>query len=140
MTSGSRASGLDTPPLYDSTDSLLRFAMRADATLSGLSGLAIAFFADRLSSLTGLSPGVEYTAGAAFVVYGLAVFGLAALPNPRRAGIGVALANGAYTVAAVLAADVVSMTTAGEVAMLATGAYTAAFAVLQYLGVRRLAR
>jgi len=33
---------LATPPLADSTDSLLRFAMRLDATLSGLAGLMIA--------------------------------------------------------------------------------------------------
>jgi len=48
-------SGITTRPLYDSTDSLLRFAMRADATLTGLCGLAIAFVADPLSSLTGLT-------------------------------------------------------------------------------------
>ena len=43
--------------LYDSTDSLLRFAMRADATFTGLCGLAIAFVADPLSELTGLPSG-----------------------------------------------------------------------------------
>jgi len=112
-------SGMPTRPLYDSTDSLLRFAMRADATLTGLCGLAVAFFADPISSLTGLTSGQEYALGAFFVLYGLVVFGLAAVPNLRRVGIGVIAANIAYT--------------------LATGVYTAAFAGLQYLGVRRLA-
>jgi len=140
MTSVSGATRPGTPPLYDSTDSLLRFAMRADATLTGLCGLAVAIVADPLSSVTGLPSGAEYASGAAFVLYGLVVFALAALPNPRRAGMGVVAANIVCTVAAVLAADVVPMTTTGVVAMLATGAYTAAFAVLQYLGVRRLAR
>jgi len=53
-------SGIPTRPLYDSTDSLLRFAMRADATLTGLCGLAVAFFADQLSPLTGLTSFQEF--------------------------------------------------------------------------------
>ena len=132
-------SGIPTRPLYDSTDSLLRFAMRADATLTGLCGLAVAFFADPISSLTGLTSGQEYALGAFFVLYGLVVFGLAAVPNLRRVGIGVIAANIAYTLAAVAAAELVPMTATGVAATLATGVYTAAFAGLQYLGVRRLA-
>ncbi len=138
MTSVSGVSGITTRPLYDSTDSLLRFAMRADATLTGLCGLAVAFVADPLSSLTGLTSGQEYAMGAFFVLYGLVVFSLAALPNLRLAGIGVVVANAVYTVAAVVAAEAVTMTTAGVAATLASGVYTAAFAGLQYLGVRRL--
>ena len=132
-------SGINTRPLYDSTDSLLRFAMRADATLTGLFGLAVAFGADPLSSLTGLTSGAEYAMGAFFVLYGLVVFSLAALPNLRRAGIGVVVANIVYTVAAIVAAELVPMTATGVVATLASGVYTAFFAWLQYLGVRRLA-
>jgi hypothetical protein len=131
-------SGLTTRPLYDSTDSLLRFAMRADATLTGLMGLVAAFFADPLSSVTGLSSGQEYSMGAFFVLYGLAVFSLAALPNPRRVGIGVVVANIVYTLAAVVAAEAVPMTTTGVAATLASAVYTAVFAGLQYLGVRRI--
>jgi hypothetical protein len=130
--------GLTTRPLYDSTDSLLRFAMRADATFTGLMGLVAAFFADPLSSVTGLSSGQEYSMGAFFVLYGLAVFSLAALPNPRRVGIGVVVANIVYTLAAVVAAQAVPMTTTGVAATLASGVYTAVFAGLQYLGVRRI--
>lgn len=131
-------SGPTTRPLYDSTDSLLRFAMRADATLTGLCGLTVAFVADPVSSLTGLTSLQEYGLGAFFVLYGLVVFSLAALPNLRRAGIGVVAANIAYTLAAVAAAAEVSMTSLGVAATLATGVYTAGFALLQYLGVRRL--
>lgn len=135
MTSVSGASGLGASHLYDSTDSLLRFAMRADATVTGLCGLAVAFAADPLSSLTGLPSGVEYGLGAAFVLYGLVVFSLAAVPNPRRAGAGVVGAN----VACTLAADLVPMTGLGVAAMLGSAVYTTVFAALQYLGVRRLA-
>ena len=131
-------SGPTTRNLYASTDSLLRFAMRADATLTGLFGLAAAFAADPLSSLTGLTSGQEYALSAFFVLYGLVVFTLAVLPNLRRAGIGVVVANIVYTVAAIVAAELVPMTTAGIVATLASGVYTAFFAWLQYLGVRRL--
>lgn len=132
-------SGPTTRPLYDSTDSLLRLAMRADATLTGFMGLTVAVAADEVSSLTGLTSGQEYSMGAFFVLYGLAVFSLAALPNLRRAGIGVVAANLVYTVAAVVAAELVPMTATGVAATLASGVYTAAFAGLQYLGVRRLA-
>ena len=97
------------------------------------------FFADPLSSLTGLTSGQEYLLGAFFVLYGLVVFSLAALPNLRRVGIGVVVANLVCTLAAVVAADAVPMTATGVAATLASGVYTAAFAGLQYLGVRRLA-
>ena len=70
---------------------------------------------------------------------GLLFFTLAALPNLRRAGIGVVAANIIYTVAAIVAAELVPMTATGIAATLASGVYTAFFAWLQYLGVRRLA-
>ena len=127
-------------PFADSTDSLLRFAMRLDATLSGLAGLMIAAAADPISSLTGLSSIAEYGLGAFFVFCGLIVFGLAAAPDLRRAGIGVAIANIVFTVAAVVvvAADALPLTATGIGATLATGVYTALIGYLQYLGVRRL--
>lgn len=133
-------SGLATRPLYDATDSLLRFAMRVDATLTGLAGLAIAVTADPIAAFTGLTSAQAYVGGTFFVFYGLAVFSLAALPNLRRAGIGVVIANVVYTVAAVavVAAGSLPLTAVGVTATLASGAYTALFAVLQYLGVRRL--
>ncbi len=127
-------------PLSDSTDSLLRFAMRADATLTGLTGLAIAVAADPISSLTGLTSLQEYGVGAFFVFCGLAVFTLAARPDLRRAGAVVVVANVVFTVAAVavVAGGSLPLTTVGVTATLAGGVYTTFFAYLQYLGVRRL--
>jgi hypothetical protein len=130
-------SGMTTRPLYDSTDSLLRFAMRADATLTGLLGLAIAFAADPMSSLTGLTSIQEYSLGAVFVFYGLVVFTLAALPDLRRVGTGVVAANLVCTAAAIVAAAL-PLTATGVAATLASAVYTLFFAELQYLGVRRL--
>jgi hypothetical protein len=132
-------SGIPTRPLYDSTDSLLRFAMRADATFTGLCGLAVAVVADPFSSLTGLTSAQEYAMGAFFVLCGLVVFVLAAAPDLRRGGIAVVVANLVCTLAAIVAAAVVPMTAIGVAATLASGVYTAGFAALQYLGVRRLA-
>ena len=129
-----------TRHLSDSTDSLLRFALRADATLTGLGGLVAAAAANPLSSLTGLTPVQLYGASAFLIGYGLVVFALAALPDLRRAGVGVVIANVAFTLAtaAIVVDDVVPLTGAGVVATLASGGYTAFFAALQYLGVRRL--
>jgi hypothetical protein len=127
-------------PLSDSTDSLLRFAMRADATLTGLAGLAVAAAADPISARTGLTSLQEYGMGAFFVALGLGVFILAALPDLRRAGTGVVIANIVYTLVTVVVVAVgfLPLTAVGVAAMLASGVYTTSFAYLQYLGVRRL--
>jgi hypothetical protein len=132
--------GMGIRPFADSTDSLLRFVMRLDATLTGLAGLFIAVGADPISSRTGLSSIAEYGLGAFFVFYGVVVFGFAAAPDLRRAGIGVVIANIIFTVAAVIvvAAGALPLTETGVAATLASGVYTAVIGYLQYLGVRRL--
>lgn len=138
MSSITGVSSIQTRTLYDSTDSLLRFAVRADATLTGLVGLAIAFLADPISSLTGLTSFQEYGVGVGFVIAGLLVFSLGALPELRRLGISVMVVNVAFTLAAIVAAEALPLTATGVALTLASGAYTAAFAGLQYLGLRRL--
>ena len=131
---------LATRPFDDSTDSLLRFALRLDATLSGAIGLFIALMADPLSALTGLSSLTEFSGGALLALAGLAVYGLAAAPDLRRVGIGLIAGNVVLTVATlvVLAAGVLPLTEAGVVATVATAGYFALMGYLQYLGVRRL--
>jgi FtsH-binding integral membrane protein len=131
---------LPTRPFDDSTDSLLRFAMRLDATLGGLVGLFIALMADPLSALTGLSSVAEFSGGALLVLGGLAVYGLAAVPDLRRVGVGLIIGNVVLTVAVlvVLAVGALPLTEAGVAATLATAVYFALMGYLQYLGVRRL--
>jgi hypothetical protein len=131
---------LPTRPFDDSTDSLLRFAMRLDATLSGLVGLFIAAAADPISSLTGLSSIAEYGLGAFLVLGGLLMFGLAAAPDLRRVGVGLIVGNVVLTVVmlVVLAVGALPLTEAGVVATLAAGGYFALMGYLQYLGVHRL--
>jgi hypothetical protein len=127
-------------PLADSSDSLLRFAMRVDATLCAGLGLLVAFSADPLSRLSGLSPTSEWIAGAGLVLYGAALYVLAAAPAIRRIGVGIVVANVVLAAAlvAVLVAGVLPLTGAGVVMMLATAAATFGLAYAQYLGVRRL--
>jgi hypothetical protein len=120
-------------------DGLLRLAMRADAAISALVGLAGIPVAGWLADLSGTTTSFEYAVAAFLIAYGVVVFGLAALPSVRRAGMGVIIANVAYTVAAVVLvlADVVPLTSTGVVLNLAAGVYTLVFAELQYQGWRR---
>lgn len=124
------------------TDAPLRLAMRADAVLTGLAGIASVPLAGTLAELSGTTTTIERSLAAFFVGYGVAVLGLAALPSVRQAGLAVIAANVVYTVAsvAVVVSDVWTMTATGNALTLATGVYTAAFAVWQYRGWRRLAR
>lgn len=121
-------------------DGFLRLTMRADAAISGLAGLAGIPLAGRLAELSGTTTAYEYGMGAFLIAYGVVVFGLAALPSVRRAGLAVIVGNLLYTVAAValVVADVFPLTMAGVVVTLAAGVYTLVFAELQYQGWRRL--
>jgi hypothetical protein len=120
-------------------DGLLRLAMRADAAISGLVGLAGVPLAGYLAQTSGTTKASEYAMAAFLIAYGVIVFWLATLPSVRRAGMGVIVANLLYTVAAVVfvLADVFPLTSAGVVLNLAAGAYTLVFAELQYQGWRR---
>jgi hypothetical protein len=120
-------------------DGLLRLAMRADAAISGLVGLAGIPLVGWLAGISGTTTAFEYGMAAFLIAYGVVVFGLATLPSVRRAGMGVIIANLLYTVAAVVfvLADVFPLTSTGVVLNLAAGFYTLVFAELQYQGWRR---
>ena len=126
--------------LNESTDSLLRFAMRADAVLSGLTGIALLIFARQVAEISGTTPAIEYTTGGFFVVFGLVVLMLAARPAIRTSGLVLAIGNLLFSVATVVVvlAGVWPLTTTGVVLVLGTGVYTLVMAELQYQGVRRL--
>ncbi|KUI27970.1 hypothetical protein AU196_05250 [Mycobacterium sp. IS-1742] len=130
-----------TRPLSDSTDSLLRFALRADATLCAALGLFVAMAADPLSRLSGLSSTAEWIGGALLVAYGALLYVLAAVPDVRRVGAGVLAGNVGFAVitAVVLIGGWLPLTAAGVVMTVMFAVVTLAFAYLQYLGVRRLA-
>ncbi|MCX2933783.1 hypothetical protein ORI20_26275 [Mycobacterium sp. CVI_P3] len=129
---------VSTTTATTSSDAMLRLAMRADAVLSGLCGIALMAAAGPLSGFTGFPKAAEYTVGAGFVVYGIVVFLAAGLSRVRSAGIATAIANLVFTAAAVLVVLAIDLTTVGVVVTLAGGVYTLVFADLQYLGVRRM--
>ncbi len=130
---------ITTPRLKQSTDSLLRFALRTDAIVSGLAGIAGIPLAGWLSETSGTPIAFEYGMSAFFIAFAAGVFWLAAQPSVRRGGIAVAIGNALFTVASVVLviADVFPLTTTGVVLTLGTGVYTAAIAELQYQGWRR---
>ncbi|MUL85140.1 MULTISPECIES: hypothetical protein [unclassified Mycolicibacterium] len=120
------------------TDSLLRLAMRLDAVVVGICGIALLAAAGWFADLTGLPKSVEYGVGIFSVVYGIAVFALAGIERVRPAGIGTVIANATCTVIALVAVFTMALTTAGVVFVIGTGIYTLAMAELQYVGVRRI--
>ena len=131
---------ISTPRLKESSDSLLRFALRADATASGVMGIAGIPLAGWLAEVSGTPVAFEYTVSAFFIAFAVGVFALAARPSVKRTGIVIAAGNVLYTVATVVfvLADVFPLTTVGVVLTLATGVYTLVMAELQYQGVRRI--
>jgi hypothetical protein len=133
---------ITTPRLKDSTDSLLRLALRVDAIASGLMGIAGVAMAPMIAEVSGTTTAFEYAVGALFIAFAIGVFTLAAKPSVRQTGIVVAAGNAVYTVASVVfvLAGVFPLTTTGVVATLAVGVYTLVMAELQYQGVRRIKR
>jgi hypothetical protein len=121
--------------------SLLRFALRADATVCAAVGLLGAMAADPLARLAGLTATAGWLVGAALVGYGALLYALAALPDIRRVGISVFGGNvafGAVAIASVLTGWL-PLTALGSGLLLAFVAVTLGLAWLQYRGVRRLA-
>ena len=128
-------------PATHSDPQLLRFAMRADATLCGGLGLFVAMAADPLSRLSGLTSTAEWISGAALVAYGVILYAAAGVRAVRGVGVAVLVGNVSFTVAVtvVLIAGWLPLTPVGIAATVAFTVATVGFACLQYLGVRRLA-
>ncbi|MDA2892701.1 hypothetical protein PDG61_17410 [Mycolicibacterium sp. BiH015] len=126
-------------PAIHSDSQLLRFALRADATLCAGLGLVVAMAADPLARLSGLTATAAWATGAALVIYGTLLYCAARLRDIRRVGLGVLAGNAAFVVAVVvvLTAGWLPLTPFGVAATVAFTAVTAGFACLQYLGVRR---
>lgn len=124
-----------------SADSFLRLAMRADAIIVFVAGVALLAAAGWFADLTGLPRSVEVGVGVFSVVYGVVVIALAALDRVRPGGIGTIVANLVCTViaVAVVLAGVFDLTGIGIALVLGTGLYTLVMAELQYVGVRKLA-
>jgi hypothetical protein len=121
-------------------DAFLRFAMRLDAVITGVMGIAGVATAPRVAELSGTTPTIEYSMGAFFIAYGIGVYALSRMTHVRVPGVAVVAGNVVYTVLAiaVVLAGVWPLTTTGVVLTLGSGVYTLVMADLQYLGLRRL--
>jgi hypothetical protein len=129
-----------TAPATTTRDSFLRFAMRLDAVITGVMGIAGVALAPRIAELSGTTAAFEYAMCAFFMAYGVLVFGLSRMTHVRIPGIAVVIGNLVYSAAAVVMvlAGVFPLTTTGIVATLGSGVYTLVMADLQYVGLRRL--
>ena len=121
-------------------DSFLRAAIHADATGVGLLGVAAAAFAEPIGRASGLTTLELYVTAAAFLFYGVVGNLLARRPRIRGIGIGLSVFNFTGTVGALalVASAVLPLTGTGKALVLACGAYTLLFGLLQAAGVRRL--
>lgn len=122
-------------------DSLLRIALRADATLCAGVGLLVAMAADQLARIAGLSATAGWYVGAALVGYGALLYVLAGIRRVRRVGVVVLVGNVAFAVTTVVAimAGWVALSGTGDELVLGFVGATVVLAWLQYRGVRRLA-
>ena len=120
-------------------DSPLRLAIRMDASGVGLLGLGAAVFAGSLARLSGRTPPQCYVTAAGFLCYG--VIGNLLARRPRVVGIGMGLSAfnflGTIGALALVASAVLPLTGFGKTVVLACGAYTLVFGVMQFLGVRQ---
>jgi len=134
-------SAITVPAVSTRPDAFLRLAMRADAVIVGVIGVALLAGANRAADITGLPVAVEHGVGVFSVVYGVVVLALAALDRVRPGGIATVIANLVCTViaAAVILTGMFPLTGVGIAAVVVTGLYTLVMAELQYVGLRRLA-
>lgn len=134
-------SAITVPAVSTRPDAFLRLAMRADAVIVGVIGVALLAGAQAAADITGLPVAVEHGVGVFSVVYGVVVLALAALDRVRPGGIATVIANLVCTViaAAVILTGMFPLTGVGIAAVVVTGLYTLVMAELQYVGLRRFA-
>jgi hypothetical protein len=118
--------------------SLLRLALRADAVVSGLNGVAYLLLAGPLADLLGLPAGAVLAVGVFLLVYGAAVWMVGERPLPAAVRT-VVVGNLLWTAGsiAVVAADVGTPTPIGAAWLVLQAVVVAGFAVLQLTGLRR---
>ncbi|SCX30022.1 hypothetical protein [Mycolicibacterium fluoranthenivorans] len=129
-----------TAPTTRARDGLVRFAMRLDAVLVGITGIPFVAAADRLASLTGVPVAVEYGLGVFFLAYGVVVYWLAGRDRVRPGAIATITANALFTVGFVGLAEagIWPLSTWGYALLFGGALYTAVIGSVQYAGLRRI--
>ena len=129
-----------TAPIHPADATLLRLALKLDAGVTALNGVAyLAGFA-LLDGALGVPPALLIGIGAFLLAFAtfVARLGMSETPN-RAAVIGVIAANVLWAIDSVLllAADGFTPTLAGQVVIAVQAAGVAGLAALQYAGLRR---
>ena len=129
-----------TAPIHPADATLLRLALKLDAGVTALNGVAyLAGFA-LLDGALGVPSGLLIGVGAFLLAFAAFVARLAMSETPNRAAvIGVIAANVVWAIDSVLllAADGFTPTLAGQVVIAVQAAGVAGLAALQYAGLRR---
>ncbi|RFS82391.1 hypothetical protein D0T12_26660 [Actinomadura spongiicola] len=128
-----------------STDAsrLLRLALRLDAVVTGVNGLAYLTLAGPLGDLLGLDAGPGRAIGVFLLLYAVAVWAVSTPARPHRRAVGAIVeANLLWAVLSVVtvAAGWLSLTTVGGVWAVLQAGVVAGFAALQYTAQRRALR
>jgi hypothetical protein len=119
---------------------LLRFALTADAAVTGANALAYLAGAVVLDSVLGVPAGVLVAVGAFLAIFAALVLRLATRRElPRAAVLAVIDANVAWAAGSLLllALDTFTPSTAGQVWIAVQAVAVAGFAALQYAGLRQ---
>jgi hypothetical protein len=129
---------MTTTTAAPATPSLLPLALRSDAVVTGLNGAAYLAAAPLLDELLGLSTGLLRGAGVFLLVFASAVW-LVAERRRRSAVEAVLVLNALWAVGsiAVVLTDRLPATTVGSAWLVLQAAVVAAFAALQFAGLRR---
>lgn len=125
------------------TDStrFLRRALLADGVVSGLSGVLLLALSGTIAAFIGwTSPGVLAAVGVALLIYSAALLRNARRETPQRGEAAAAVAlNIAWVVGSLMVITAGRLTTAGNWAVALVADVVLVFAILQVVGLRRMA-
>jgi hypothetical protein len=129
--------------MFANHSSLLKNTLFGNSAFSFISGVACLLFSGAIASFLGLSTSwIVLALGVGLIVYGVEIF-LAARAEPVNTGIATfaVYADLAWVLgsAILIFANLIPLTTAGKWAIAIVADIVLVFAILQYVGLRRLA-
>lgn len=135
------ATGSITPGgLFTDARRLLRLALRLDAAVTGVNGLAYLALAGPLEDLLGLDAGPGRVIGVILLAYAAAVWAVSMPARPHRLAVSAVVeVNLLWTVLSIVAVALgwFSLNTAGTVWAILQAIVVAGFAAVQYTALRR---
>lgn len=123
------------------TDGFARLALQLDAVATGLNGIAYLALATVLDSFFGVPTAVQYPVGAFLLLYAVGVLAIGTRKEISRTGLmAVIVANALWVVLSlvVVVSGALSPTGVGAVWIVLQSLTVGGFAVLQYIGLRRM--